>query len=307
LRLSTEAAMLGRILLAALVVTLGGDVAAAEPLLACAGKSCEKPRGDPCAPNPCLNGGVCKGAADGFSCACAGTWSGKICEMRCGRSQLIAYRLEGRFKLMGTALGATDGDWPLPGTEARSGGAPVVVTSEPNLVLRVLEDGRRAAIVSFDLPQNVYQSTAGTDAYTNVLHSVPRNVCGAATGTLEGTTLTWDPCATPATHGTKSWTPSELATGPGCLANFGDVGNIWCGGWACLLGGLKFGDNPVRRPPAWNLALSPFRFDSSELKSFSADWFDMPNDRKSARSQLAITVATELSRTSEVTPDCACR
>ena len=261
---------------------------------------------DPCAPNPCLHEGACRRAADGFVCACRKPYSGRTCEMRCGRSQLIAYRLEGTFRLAGTALGATDGDWPLPGTAERPGGTPAVTTAAPNLVLRVHEDGRRVAVVSLELPQNVWQSTVGTDAWSNVLHQVPHNACGAATGVLDGTVLTWGACATPAAYGTRAWARSDLASGPGCLANFGEAGNIWCSGWACALGGLKFGDNPVTRPPVWNQPLSPFRFSAPDLKSFTADFFDVPNDRKNARSQISITQGIEIGRTTEVTPDCAC-
>ena len=139
-----------------------------------------------------------------------------------------------------------------------------------------------------------------------MLHSVPRNVCGAAFGTLNGTTLVWDACTTPASYGTRSWTSAEPPTGPGCLKNMGDEGNIWCGGWACPLGSLSPGDNPVTRPPVWSLPLPPFRFAGPDLKSFVTDHFDVPNDRKNARTQMSFTAAIEIGRTSETTPDCAC-
>jgi len=232
--------------------------------------------------------------------------TGSAGEIECGRAQFITYRLVGRFKLSETALGTCDGEWPLPGSAMRAGGTPAVGARGPNLVLRVDEDGKRAAIVSFELPQNVHQEAVGNDVYTNVLHFVPTQIRGAATGTIVGTTLLWDICVTPPSYGTKRWASSELATGPGCLANFGDSGNIWCSGWACGLGNLKTGDNPVTRPPVWNQPLSSFKFDGSDLKNFTTDFFDVPNDRKSARTQLSLR-GTEVKRTVETTPDCACR
>jgi hypothetical protein len=221
-------------------------------------------------------------------------------------STLVSYRIAGQFRLSGTALGSSDGEWPLPGKASRDGGTPPVETTAPNLVLRIMPD-RRVSVVSFELPHNVHQAIVGTGVFTNMLHLVPRTPCGAAHGSLLGTTIVWDTCATPPAYGSRRWSPAELATGPGCLSGFGDVGNIWCQGWACALGGLASGDNKVAQPPLWNQPLPPFRFESPDLSTFSTDFFDLPNERGSARTQMAITSGREIGRVQEITPACACR
>ncbi len=269
------------------------------------GKNCQT-NIDNCTPSPCLNGGTCVDGVNDFTCQCTGTYSGKTCEMKCGQSQLVTYSLAGKFWLSETPLNAGNGDWVLPGTAARTGGTPAV-TTPPRVVLRVA--GTKVSLVSFDLGHNIYQDS-GPKIYTNILHTVPANVCGAGKGTLSGTTLTWDTCTTTGQYGNKNWVTSEQATGPGCISNWGDTGNIHCtNGFIipCSTGQLSAGNNAVTRPPVWNQPLSKFIFKDATLKEFTAAKFQVPNDKKNAKSEIELTSAVELSRVTEVTPDCACQ
>ncbi len=263
---------------------------------------------DDCAPNPCQNGGTCVDGVNDFSCQCLTGTSGKRCERQCGVSQLVTYALSGVYEL--TETGGGDGTWELPGTAARSGGTPLVTHPAPNLVLRLHSDGVHVSLISFDLPHNVKQSAGGMDFYSNVLHTIPANVCGAASGAISNSILTWDVCNTPSSYGTKDWDAkksNQNPSGPGCASDWGDVGNVWCSGSSlmCGFGGFKSGDNAVSRPPVWNQPLSRFVFTSGELKHFTAELFDVPND-KPGRSRISLT-GTEVSRTTESTPECACQ
>ena len=40
---------------------------------------------DPCAPNPCQNGGTCRGSGGDFTCACKPGFSGRLCEHEIGK------------------------------------------------------------------------------------------------------------------------------------------------------------------------------------------------------------------------------
>jgi alpha-tubulin suppressor-like RCC1 family protein len=44
------------------------------------GDRCETFKPNPCAPNPCANGGTCTKAGNGYTCACALGWTGPDCE-----------------------------------------------------------------------------------------------------------------------------------------------------------------------------------------------------------------------------------
>ncbi|HEY3447421.1 MAG TPA: calcium-binding EGF-like domain-containing protein [Myxococcales bacterium] len=270
------------------------------------GKNCDIELNGCTPTNPCKNGGTCTPAGGGdFTCACTGTWSGKTCEEKCGQSTLITYALTGKFKLSGTTGGMGDGEWPLPGADVRTGGTPAVTTA--SLTLRVHQDGVHAAITSFDLGHNIHQKPSfGPEIYTNILHTSKKDVCGVASGTIAGTTLTWDQCTTPANYGKIAWVPTELASGPGCLVDAGSEGNINCTGSTCSMGGLAVGDNAVTRPPMWPQPLSAFTFAAADLKSFSSAYWFQPNEKKNAITQLKIDTAVETGRKTEVTPDCAC-
>lgn len=270
------------------------------------GKTCEiELKG--CEPtNPCKNGGTCTNKAAGdFECACTGTWSGKICDEKCGKSTLITYALTGKFKLSGTTMGMGDGEWPLPGTDIRTGGTPAVTAA--TLTLRVDADGKHAAITAFDLGHNIHQKPkVGPEIWTNIVHTSKKDVCGVAKGTIAGTTLTWDTCTLPANYGKIEWVTTETASGAGCLVDAGSEGNIYCSGSTCSMGQLVEGDNAVTRPPQWPQPLANFTFAAADLKSFSTDYWYSPNDKKNAITQLKLDTAVETGRVVEVTPDCAC-
>ena len=229
----------------------------------------------------------------------------------CGPSQLITYRLTGELRLSDTTAGLGDGLWALPGTAVRDG---VRAPTQPpaTAVLRLHHDGVHVDLVSLSLPHNIHQRTSvmalQTDVYTNLVHSVAWTECGAARGTLSGTPpmLRWGACLTPATYGTKKYGVGDQSSGPGCAANWGDWGNIWCSGAACGWGELESGDNMVTRPPVWNQPLAPFEFIAADLSSFSTSFFQVPTVQRSALSRIRFTSATEVSRSVEVTPACVC-
>ncbi|CAF4429841.1 unnamed protein product, partial [Adineta steineri] len=47
-----------------------------------AGNRCEAPAATPCQPNPCLNGGLCTSQGISFICQCLPTFTGRCCESR---------------------------------------------------------------------------------------------------------------------------------------------------------------------------------------------------------------------------------
>ncbi len=162
---------------------------------------------------------------------------------------VLTYDLTGTFEITGTPQGLGDDVYTVePGT---------VVVRVPSSDGSSPGDGA-AEVLCFDIRQrfgttlNVFTSTRA--------YAVSATGDAVATGTLTGDTIAWDTCTPSASYcGDDPWTPDDTATGPGCLASYVSVGDVFCGiGPLCTVGLLQEGHNP--QDETWAQLIHPFVF-----------------------------------------------
>ncbi|MFT7621418.1 MAG: hypothetical protein ACI9WU_000581 [Myxococcota bacterium] len=279
---------------------------------------------DLCDPNPCVNGS-CGAAGDSFTCACTPGWEGALCDTQgCAPTVVVTYSMTGQFEIKETPLGAGNGTFDVGvcpwtcvdpgGSDCLPGNQPACATGE--ISFRFTEDPNNAGqpgngpaqLISWRFPQVMYQSSAGLKITTNVLQTVALNGCGAATGTLNGTTLSWGGCTKNDFNGTKSWKPSDGANGVGCLNGFTTQGNVYCKDDAifagCGDGALGDGDNAQGND--YNQPLNTFEF-AGGFGSFSMpDQTQIPNDAGNSSTWLKVNGNAVVSQETQSTPACLC-
>jgi len=278
----------------------------------------------PCEPNPCVNGD-CTPDGENYTCACDAGWTGTNCdEAACAKTLVITYQLTGTFEIKETPLGAGNGKYDVglcPWKCVDPGGEKCLVDGHPDckpgeVTLRFTEDPANPGqpgdgpvqLLSWTFPQVMYQNSFGLKVTTNVLQSVSYNACGAAMGTLSGNNLTWADCTQNNFKNTKSWKPSDGATGPGCLKGFTTAGNVYCKDdslfASCNDGALSDGDNVQANNYAQPLPGFIFKGDFSGFKK--TDQTQIPNDASNSSTWLAISGDSVVSQEMEDTPACLC-
>jgi len=184
----------------------------------------------------------------------------------CPPSWLLTYALDGQIDITHTPL-------DMGNASALVGGR-----DQDELVIRVPDDnGVPAAgtilLTQFNLLQDFSVSVDMIGEFTVVsdLLSTANNECGAATGTLEETTIRWAQCTYGANHGEPAWSPDDGASGVGCIADYHVTGNIECIDNSLLVGcdngWLDEGDNP--QDYRYAQPLLELRFDSPALETFT--------------------------------------
>jgi hypothetical protein len=215
----------------------------------------------------------------------------------------VLYRITGTFKttnapLIGTFTKAVGTNASLPQfNPART--TPFTATAFPSGFIRLRFPnlgGAPAAgpvkVVEYFLPMEFSTSTLGTTVNTDVDHSagllqlsgtpqvigdppaLSRGCAAVASGTLSGTTLTWDSCSA-APDDTTSWTFSKAQSAdPGCLQRMSSWGNVNCTSGLC---GMVTGLGNQRE--TWDQMLNSFQFTGTNLATatFSMAEVQTPN------------------------------
>jgi hypothetical protein len=165
--------------------------------------------------------------------------------------------------------------------------------------------------------------TAGVDASLNMLHPGIAN-CGAnsgtacmnvapiisrpctsnATGTIAGTTLTWDTC-TPAPTGMVTWSYANAAaaTGAGCAMGFNSWGNIECTGSNLICGQVPAAETGDAYE-TWNQALATATFTAGPYKTatFTMPPVQIPNATGNTVTMINVTSSTVVTTRCGSTP-----
>ncbi len=163
----------------------------------------------------------------------------------------LTYDIGGSFQITGTPGNLGNKTYPIgPGT---------LVVRVPSADGSVPSDGP-AGVLCYDLRQ---QFGALNNVFTVVrAYSVDPAGGLQSTGSLSAGTITWDTCTpSPTTYCSADapWTPADSAIGPGCLAEYTSVGDVYCGLMnLCSAGNLVSGHNP--QYAQWTQPLHPFVF-----------------------------------------------
>ena len=186
----------------------------------------------------------------------------------CPDTWVLTYALEGRVDITHTPLDIGNAVVYVGGLES------------DELVIRVPDDGGVPAngqvqITEFNLLQDFTVSVdlLGEIAlFTNLLSTVS-DACGAATGELTGSVITWDECSYGSDHGTNNWSPDGSAAGPGCVNDYRVEGIVDCVDdsllASCSDGWLDDGENVLDY--VYNQPMLSLDFDSPDLERFTME------------------------------------
>jgi hypothetical protein len=253
--------------------------------------------------NECLtnNGGcdanaTCSNTAGGRTCACDDGYTGD--GITCEAAQRICtavYSLSPTMSIDGTPLGAGDGDFDLPGgtlelryeaapssTSPKSGGAVDI----QYLWIRnefVANTDIGFGSITVDTTVNGYTPRCNGQDVTGwnpppATCANDGNTTSYASGTYNGSTVTWDACSKPGQWNSEDYDPSDVSTGPGCLNDYHSRGNVDCsasGLISCSSGNLDNGAN--EQNGVWNMPLGTMNLNSSGM-SVSLGNTPIPND-----------------------------
>jgi hypothetical protein len=165
----------------------------------------------------------------------------------------LTYDLDGVFEITGTPANQ--------GADAHEVGPGTVVVRVPSDSGTEPSNGE-ASVLCYDM----HQRFGAPNYILTVTRAYSFDPSGAArsTGTLADGTITWDECVPSASYCTSDpWTPEDTATGPGCLAGYTSVGDVYCGiGPLCTVGQLQSEHNP--QDDTWTQPMHPFVFSGGD-------------------------------------------
>ena len=211
-------------------------------------------------------------------------------------SWVLSFDLTGQFEIADTFLGAGDGTFTVsPGT------LTLRLESGPS----GLEPGDGAVVLlEYAMHQEFDQDIPllGGQVQTNVDATAGPDepACGRATGSLSGSTLTWDACPTSDNYGQTDWSPDDALAGPGCVRGYHSEGMVVCTSseTGCSQGNLVRGDNP--QDDTWDQPFGELTIDL-ENGTVAMGRTQIPNRADSSTTWLSFS-GTEASRTCEAAP-----
>jgi len=254
-----------------------------------------------CSPNPCQHGGTCSPTSAGFTCGCTAGWKGTLCETASYCD--VLYRVTGTFHtteapLIGQFSKTVGTNATQPSFNPAST-TPFTPSAFPKGFLRLRFPNAAGApaagpvkIIEYFMPMEFSVNTVGTVVNTDVDHSagllqlsgspqaignppaLGRTCAAVASGTLTGTTLTWETCgANP--DNSIDWTFAKAVSGdPGCLHRMSVWGNVNCSAGLC---NLVPGTGNQRQ--TWDQKLKSFVFSGTNLATatFTMEEVQTPN------------------------------